>query len=1161
MKLGPLHINAFGHFTEYQVPLTDRGLQVIYGPNEAGKTTLLEFIRGWLFDFPVRSDYDFKSGLTMSGHGELLLSDGRSVELRRRKGNKNKVSIRIDGQDTTLDDTGFQRLIGNAHLNLFQSVFAFGLDQLAAGEASLKDDDLQSVLFGGGLGGTTSPTAILSQLDGQALELFSSNARSNTAIKATLGRLKELSGQIKATTLRSDDYHKCRQAVETADAQVAALQQQVEDLRRRHGRAGRLYLAWPKWWELQQKSRERSGLAAPVTLPPDARQKYVANAERLTEAEELLERLESEIERVDRELAAIQLHPQALVLRAGIQHCLELKQSTIDAQRDLPERLRQYAATEMQVDSELRELRPGWSHADLREFSVDIATRAAIDALAEEEQARTDAATELRARRQQLASNLRTAEEDLNDLGEPRDASALSALLAEEKEYAGDLKQRESRRSELEKIARQLATRVRKLAPPLPADAESPHLLAVPRLETVAQFDAGFAELREQLRAARQSAQADADLLPVLEDKLRAEASGHAVPTLEERDAARQRRDAGWRLIRRRLDGEAPSPADEQVWVGSAPGTLADVYEQTVQSADELSDRIYADADAVARREELLRQRRELLQRIEEKQSGLERLAAQEAGLQERWEALWQPCGISPLAPDAMRRWLADHEQVCDTVARQDELLAESGQIVKRIDSFESRLREACGQSTANAAALLAEAHASVDAAREYQSRTKDLRRTIKRLQPELTTCDQQQAAQQAQETTWKARWQALLAQLHLPADWTTELARTVVARLSATRVKLDSLPEMQARIDSMQTRVAEFTRAIQPLCEQLDPALLRDPPELAVEKLVELAEQAAAAQTQHEQAARQLAALTDQRKAAGERLQKFVAERDALFAAAGVSSEPEFVSVVTQAEQIAVLDAAIRQLTRELELIRQGDDDTEFKRMLGAENGDSLKGRLDDLASQLKACEQQKGDADGAAAVARSELARLDGSGAAASLIDDLSRQRAHLASEVDRYVPVVFARHLLSEAVKRFERDNQPEMIATVSGLIRQMTGGRYVEFDRTAGDNRQILVRRGDGTECTPKQLSTGTREQLFLAIRLAYVLHYCRQHEPLPIIMDDVLVNFDAARARQTLHALAEIAETVQVLYFTCHPHMLELAQEVVPGLTPIELASP
>ena len=209
MKLRQIHINQFGHFTECELALPSDGLQVIYGPNEAGKTTLLQFLRGWLFDFPSRTPYDFKAGSEIAGVGTLQLSDGRTVELRRRKGTKNKISVKIDGQESGLDEAGFQRLIGHANRSLFESIFAFGLDQLSQGEESLKHESLQSALFGGGLGSAVSPERILADLEQQAGELFSPTAR-KPSINLLLGTLKDLSAQIKAKSLRSDDYLKCQ---------------------------------------------------------------------------------------------------------------------------------------------------------------------------------------------------------------------------------------------------------------------------------------------------------------------------------------------------------------------------------------------------------------------------------------------------------------------------------------------------------------------------------------------------------------------------------------------------------------------------------------------------------------------------------------------------------------------------------------------------------------------------------------------------------------------------------------------------------------------------------------------------------------------------------------------------------------------------------------
>ena len=80
-------------------------------------------------------------------------------------------------------------------------------------------------------------------------------------------------------------------------------------------------------------------------------------------------------------------------------------------------------------------------------------------------------------------------------------------------------------------------------------------------------------------------------------------------------------------------------------------------------------------------------------------------------------------------------------------------------------------------------------------------------------------------------------------------------------------------------------------------------------------------------------------------------------------------------------------------------------------------------------------------------------------------------------------------------------------------------------------------------------SPQQLSTGTREQLFLALRMAYVAEACREREPLPVLVDDALVNFDRERAGRALDAFAALGADTQVLYLTCHPHLAELARDV------------
>src|SRR5205814_4803454 len=98
----------------------------------------------------------------------------------------------------------------------------------------------------------------------------------------------------------------------------------------------------------------------------------------------------------------------------------------------------------------------------------------------------------------------------------------------------------------------------------------------------------------------------------------------------------------------------------------------------------------------------------------------------------------------------------------------------------------------------------------------------------------------------------------------------------------------------------------------------------------------------------------------------------------------------------------------------------------------------------------------------------------------------------------------------------------------------LFLAMTDGRFARVYQRLDEARTFVAERAAGGEVTPEGMSTGTREQLYLALRLAYVRHYCSYSEPLPLVLDDVLVNFDAARARATLQVLADFAKDTQVL---------------------------
>jgi len=133
-----------------------------------------------------------------------------------------------------------------------------------------------------------------------------------------------------------------------------------------------------------------------------------------------------------------------------------------------------------------------------------------------------------------------------------------------------------------------------------------------------------------------------------------------------------------------------------------------------------------------------------------------------------------------------------------------------------------------------------------------------------------------------------------------------------------------------------------------------------------------------------------------------------------------------------------------------------------------------------------------------------------------------------------------------LMLENVRQvYERDHQPEALREASVYLQRLTAGRYARVWTPLGQHT-LRVNDADGKSLPVEVLSRGTREQLFLSLRLALVGAYARRGVRLPLVLDDVLVNFDAGRSKAAAMVLRDFAKLGhQILIFTCHEHIARL----------------
>jgi len=180
---------------------------------------------------------------------------------------------------------------------------------------------------------------------------------------------------------------------------------------------------------------------------------------------------------------------------------------------------------------------------------------------------------------------------------------------------------------------------------------------------------------------------------------------------------------------------------------------------------------------------------------------------------------------------------------------------------------------------------------------------------------------------------------------------------------------------------------------------------------------------------------------------------------------------------------------------------------------------------------------------------VRRTILQQMDGSGKAAEKEEEAQQALTKVRRLADNYVRLRIAALVLKREVDRYRQENQDPILKIAARYFSELTLGAFSGLRADIDDSgKPILVGVcPDESVKTVEEMSSGTRDQLYLALRLATLEWRLEKHEPMPFIADDILVNFDDARAGATLKALASLAEKNQVILFSHHKQIIESAK--------------
>jgi len=180
-----------------------------------------------------------------------------------------------------------------------------------------------------------------------------------------------------------------------------------------------------------------------------------------------------------------------------------------------------------------------------------------------------------------------------------------------------------------------------------------------------------------------------------------------------------------------------------------------------------------------------------------------------------------------------------------------------------------------------------------------------------------------------------------------------------------------------------------------------------------------------------------------------------------------------------------------------------------------------------------------------------RNQLRQMDGNAKAAEAAEQGAQLLARIRRLAERYIQLKVAGHVLKSEMERFRSENQTPVLAIASRYFNELTLGSFAGLRTDEDDQGQpVLVGiRPNGARVLVERMSSGTRDQLYLSLRLASLDWRLTSHEPIPFILDDILVNADDARSRAALKILGGLAAKTQVILFTHHQRIVDEAQRL------------
>lgn len=1152
MRLNRLDLVRYGKFTDHLVEFGDKqagrpDFHLIYGPNEAGKSTILSAFLDLLFGIEVRTKYDFL-------HDKAVMRIAARLDLM--SGTKDFIRVK-KAQNSLLDAAGRALLeheiagdFGGIDRASYRNMFSLDDESLESGGEDIiaSKGDVGQLLYAASAG-IADLSKILAGIRGEADEFYKKGGRSHAlhTLKQTLDELKKQREEI---DISAADHARLVDEKSKLKAIYEGVFNERQKVLSRQGQVQGLLNALPRLAALRSIREQLKPLAGlPDILPgwaetlPGLRE----NETKLSVEEEIVAQ---DIEKRGLALNALVVDEIALAMAARRPKLEDLKARYVTAEKDIPWLQTELHGVDQTIETIMRRIgRSGepepasllLSTRHLAALNRLIETKSTIETAfvaAQEEEAK--ARLRLDKEKQRFARTVGDAQgQTLHQRHFNGFAVAIAGLKNSDHAARKKLADRD--------YTAQYKLWTERMGELSPWCDEITVLLAmrVPQTDEIEHWKLSIASAEQAVTLCK----AERDRLEQ-EQRRRAESVEnitHIYGIVPDEDLAKSRadREAAWAAHRQKLDAES-----------------ADIFEQKLRYDDELLEASHAHETEIAKLKQAKLDCAEI--EFDLRESGVSCAQADVLLKKVQDEISAAIKLMTPGLPETMKisQWDAWLQRRARAVEAWKHVCVAQTSIDEAREDAENAHRKII--TAFDVAGLFCDKTASYDALMslaqgilEREAQLRAISDIVSHAEDELAEREHLTAMSMEKEKAWSASWQEACAACWLgQADVLPDFSvvRDIIKELAVLKAELDKRDGLNSRIKAMAQDQSQFSDLIAGIAQEMKLNLTSDSVmdfSRAIENAIQTAQTKESIWKQQQEELR----LAEEKQGELQKtIETYRQQKQQMLTSFNAQTLDEVAVILEQIkskQQFLVYQA---QAMGDIVAITGLGTSEEAEASLCKADQDLLKAEQDGLKLKFEDYDRRTRDLATDCGRLEDQIKKIGGDDSVARI----EAKRRVIQMEIDNqaalYLRLRLGTAAAGYALRLYRNQHRSSMMQQASHAFQTISRGAYVRLDTHFEKEAEVLVAIGaDGGSKLASELSKGTRFQLYLALRVAAYLESARTRPALPFIADDIMETFDDFRAEEAFRLFTEMASVGQVIYLTHHQHLVEIARRICPDV--------